>query len=44
MEGGFTLAHLSAASFPIYMIHMLLNTVIGFFVVKLPVPAMIKFL
>lgn len=37
------LRYLSAASFPIYMIHMLLNTVIGFFVVKLPVPAMTKF-
>lgn len=38
------LQYLSAASFPIYIIHMLINTVIGFFVVRLSIPAPVKFL
>lgn len=37
------LQYLSAACFPIYVIHMLLNTVIGFFIVRLSMPAIVKF-
>lgn len=38
------LQYLSGACFPVYIIHMLVNTVVGFFVVRLPIPAMIKFI
>lgn len=37
------LQYLSSACFPIYIIHMLVNTVIGFFVVRFPIPAPVKF-
>lgn len=38
------LKYLSGACFPIYIIHMLVNTVVGFFVVHLSIPAFVKFL
>lgn len=38
------LKYLSKACFPVYIIHMLINTVVGFFVVQLSIPAFMKFL
>ena len=38
------LEYLSQASFPIYMIHMLINTIVGFFIIKLGISAGLKFI
>lgn len=38
------LNYLSKASFTVYIIHMLINTLVGFFVVKLSIDPVIKFL
>ncbi|WP_034826113.1 acyltransferase family protein [Clostridium carboxidivorans] len=37
------LEYLSKASFPIYVIHMLINTIVGFFVIKLTISAELKY-
>lgn len=37
------LRYLSAASFPVYVIHMLINTVVGFLVLRLAIPSLLKF-
>ncbi|WP_318735081.1 acyltransferase family protein [Clostridium sp. JS66] len=37
------LEYLSKASFPIYVIHMLINTIVGFFVIKLTINAELKY-
>lgn len=37
------LRYLSGACFPVYIIHMLVNTVVGFFIVQLSIPVVVKF-
>lgn len=38
-----TLKYLSSASYPFYIFHLLLNTVVGFYIIKLPFGAGIKY-
>jgi glucans biosynthesis protein C len=43
-RGGKVLAYLSKAAFPFYLLHLLITTVIGFFIIRLDVGIAVKYL
>ena len=43
-RGGRLLSYLSEASYPFYILHMPINTIVGFFVIRWPVGILVKYL